>query len=313
LAEALRSHDLVSLILHHESDPDPERTGFVLGPGENGAGARLFTARDFQAAFPAGALPPLVLLAICCRSGMAEGWDKAWGRAGEPMHWMVDAAQGLGVRSYLGTITEIPSLPAPRLLGPFHEALVAGHSVGQSLRLARLALRKNRENPSDGGTLLGLGYALYGDPTVACFCAGGAHRLDDGPSLLCEAPLREGICCKALCPEDGGYHDRRCNEHWKPADLVCSAGHPVARVGALLKCRADDCHNTICPRCGGHGQGLCWEHCCHQGHKVIAKARKQCRDPRKLHPNEKRCVCPLDSGWLGSLCVQCLEGWNHGS
>jgi hypothetical protein len=306
-AEALRSHDLVSLILHHESDPHPERTGFVLGTDGNGGTAQLFTARDFQAAFPAGALPPLVLLAICCRSGTAEGWEKTWGRAGEPMHWMVDAAQSLGVRSYLGTITEIPSVPAPRLLPPFYEALLAGHSAGQSLRQARLALRKDPENPLDGGTLLGLGYALYGDPTLGCFCAGGAHRLDDGLSVLCEAPLSEGICSKAVCPEDGGYHDRRCNEHWTPPDLACSAGHPVARTGFLVKCLANDCHNTVCSRCSGHGQGLCWDHCCHQGHKVLARARKQCRDPKKLHPNEKRSVCPLDAGWLRGLCPECLE------
>lgn len=329
--EALRSHDLVSLILHHESDPHPERTGFVLGTSGDAGAAQIFTARDFQAAFPPGALPPLVLLAICCRSGTAEGWEKTWGTAGEPMHWMVDAAQSFGVSSYLGTITEIPSVPAPLLLPPFYEALLAGHSVGQSLRQARLALRKNAANPLDGGTLLGLGYVLYGNPSLACFCAGGAHRLDGGPSVLCEAPLTAGIpcqpapgsaafgrqerqtplmagiCCKAVCPEDGGYHDRRCNEHWTPPDMICSAGHRVARVGALVNCLADDCHNTVCPRCSGHGQGLCWDHCCHQGHKILARARKQCRDPKNIHPNEKRSVCPLDAGWLRGLCPECLE------
>ena len=305
--EALRSHDLVSLLLHHDADPNPERTGFVLGPGGDGAAA-VFTAGDLQAAFPAGALPPLVLLAICCRSGAAEGWERTWGRAGEPVHWMVDAAQGLGIRSYLGTVTEIPSAPAPRLLPPFYEALLEGHSVGQSLRLARLALRRNRDDPLDGGTLLGLGYALYGDPAVACFCAGGAHRLDDGPAVLCQAPLGEGFCCKAICPEDGGYHDRRCNEHWTPPDLACSAGHPAAHSGALRPCAAADCHNTVCPRCPGHSQGRCWEHCCHEGHAVLARARKRCPDPGKRHPQEKRSVCPLDAGWLRGLCSECLEG-----
>ncbi|MGO8678825.1 MAG: CHAT domain-containing protein [Limisphaerales bacterium] len=305
--EALRSHDLVSLVLHHDSDPQPERTGFVLGTSGDGRAAQIFTARDFQAAFPAGALPPLVLLAICCRSGTAEGWEKTWGTAGEPMHWMVDAAQSVGVRSYLGTVTEIPSVPAPLLLPPFYKALLAGHSAGQSLRQARLALRKNPGNPLDGGTLLGLGYVLYGSPTLGCFCAGGAHRLDDGPSVLCEAPLAEGICCKAVCPEDGGYQARRCSEHWTPADLVCSAGHPVERAGALLECLAGDCHNTVCPRCSGYGQRLCWDHCCHQGHRVLARARKQCRDPKKLHPDERRSICPLDAGWLRGLCSECLE------
>lgn len=304
--EALRSHDLVSLILHHQSDQDPQRTGLVLGTTSDAPAAQLFTARDLQAAFPPGTLPPLVLLAICCRSGSAEGWEKTWGTAGEQMHWLVDAAQSAGVRTYLGTITNIPPLPTPAVLAAFYEALLAGYSVGESLRQARLALRRNRDNPLDGGTLLGLGYALYGNPALACFCAGASHRLDDGPSVLCEAPLKEGTCGKAVCPEDGGYHDRRCHEHWTPP--ACSAGHPVARPDTLLKCSADHCQNTFCPRCSGHGHSRCWEHCCHEGHPIAAGARRRCPDPTgKTHPHEKRSVCPLDAGWLRGLCRECLD------
>jgi hypothetical protein len=182
---------------------------------------------------------------------------------------MVEAAQDAGVRTYVGTVTDIPARPAPLLLPAFYEALRAGCSVGESLRRARLALRQAAENPLDGGTLLGLGYILYGDPALACFCAEGRHRLNDAPSLMCEASVEGGFCCKAVCPDDGGYQERRCPEHQK---------------------RREE-----------------WRHYCYEGHEIVAGVMKLCPGEQNRHAGEKRSICPQDATWMKGLCRECWD------
>ncbi len=303
LKEALRHHRFVNLVCHHVyNQADPDKSGFVLGTTGQGASA-VFTAADLKDAFNAATLRPWILLAMACRSGATEGWEPGWLDTGRP-YGMVDAALQVGIAHYVGTIVNIPADLCVRFIPPFYQALVQGRTVGQSVLTARRWLRKNVGNPLDPGTALGLAFVLYGDPTRGYFCTEG-HLVATAPQVTCEAVEgNEAWCGRVVCSQDASYGQFRCRRHGR-SELRCSAGHRVQDGAQLVRC--ESCSNLVCPDCPGYAQGLCWEHCCHQGHRIQPEAcSKRCPDPAGKHPEEKRSVCPNDDGWMRGRCNECL-------
>lgn len=306
LENALQQYRMVNLVCHHVVDPQcPERSGFVLS-AMSGKPAEVFTAADLAGCLGPGTIPPWVMLAIACRSGTLEGWNSEWMHLNR-LYGMVDAAMRAGVHHYLGAIVKIPADRSPGLLLPFYRHLIEGNSVGQALRAARQTFRVNLRDPLDAGTALGLAFVLYGDPTVGYFCAEG-HVAYGVPQVICEAMEQDGTRCgRVVCQKDASFGSFRCARHAGPS-LKCSAGHPVANQEQLTRCQFEGCRNSVCSDCAGYGQGLCWEHCCYDGHPIPKGTQaKRCPDPTGIHPGENRSVCPQDNGWLQGLCRECMK------
>lgn len=72
---------------------------------------------------------------------------------------------GVGVRHYLGTISELPDQDAGTVAEHFYLGLLAGQSVGASVRRARVLLAQQPQLPAQSWAT----YVLYGDPGTAYF------------------------------------------------------------------------------------------------------------------------------------------------
>jgi hypothetical protein len=304
IVSAWSNHDFVNVICHHEyNGADPQKSGYVLQAAAGGGLPGVFAAKELLN-LGAGCLPPFLVFSIACESGITRGWEASW--PDDRLYGMVDVALRIGIRHYIGSIIEIPATRSPDVLKPFYDALSEGYSVGEALRQARLAFRRARQNPLDGGTILGLAFVLYGAPEDGYFCAGG-HRTDASTIVLCGQMDGSRPCGCVACANDAGFTKRLCDRHYRGEPITCSAGHTVAGAANLAVCSGNDgkCRNTICPKCSGWGQQLCWEHCCANKHPIVAGALKECRDPTGLHRGHNRSVCPRDPGWMDGLCDQC--------
>jgi hypothetical protein len=294
--EAFQTREIVSIYSHHRYDPNqPGNSGYALSDSTT------FTARQLLEGFTPGQVPPLLVFSLSCESAITRGWEQGWPK-GECVYGMVDAAKRVGIPHYIGALVEIPALKTSGVFNSFFNALAAGHTVGEALRLARISMRQNGLDPADGGTVLGLALTLYGEPAVALLSRSGC-RTAEVHSPICEGKAEGGFCCKAVAPQDPGYALRLCPDHYSPEG--CSAGHVPAPGTRLKTCK--ECDNKLCPQCPGWGKQMCWEHCCHAGHEILAGAKKECRDPKHIHPHERRSVCPLDGGWMRGLCGECLD------
>ena len=294
--EAFQTREIVSVYSHHFYDENhPETSGYRLG------GQTMFTARQLLDGFAAGQMSPLLVFSLSCESGITRGWENDWPKS-ERLYGMVDAAKRIGVLHYIGTLVEIPAPKSIGLFGPFYGALADGFTIGEALRLTRLSLRRNPRDPEDGGTVLGLALTLYGDPSVALLSRSG-HRTAEVYAPVCEGKTGGALCGKAVAPQDPGYALRLCPDHYSPEG--CSAGHILSSGTSLKKCCK--CDNKLCPQCAGWGRQLCWEHCCFEGHEIVAGVKKVCSDPQRRHPGEKRSICPFDEArWLRGLCRECF-------
>jgi len=302
IQSAMRVFEAVNICSHYKYDEEnPEKSGFVI----SGDPESVFTAEDLLRSFDAGALPPLLLFSTSCESGVTCGWEAEWPETTR-LYGMADAALRAGIRHYICTTVELPLQRCPLAMVDFYKALGEGRTVGESLRIARRALRGSEGNPLDAGTLLGLAYVLYGDPGDAYLCGNG-HRVDSAPIAFCGG-LDAGVFCgRVICPHDRGYAQQLCDVHCAAdTPITCSAGHPVADGVQLAPCRVAECGNMVCSHCRGAGQGLCWEHCCNNGHPIRHGLSKECADPQGRHRNEKRSICPRDDGWFRGLCDACL-------
>ncbi len=294
--EAMLTREIVCLYCHHHYDARaPERSGFHLSPEE------VLTARQMIDAFGPHTPAPVMIVSLSCESALTHGWEKDWPNS-KRLYGMVDAAKRLGVPLYLGAMIKIPALKTIGALRHLLAPLASGHTIGEVVRRARVSLREDRQNPTDGATAIGLALTLYGDPSIA-LVSGSGRRTAEVHAPACEARLGQDACGKAVAPEDPGFALRLCPEHHSPEG--CSAGHPLAPGTPLKPCRK--CDNKLCPECSGWGQQLCWEHCCFGKHEIVGKSYV-CPDPHQFHPNEKRSVCSEDPGWIRHLCRDCLSG-----
>lgn len=298
---AFHNRDVLSIYSHHHYDEDqPQASGYALSVGQT------FAAMQLLEGFPPGQLPPLLVMSLCCESGITRGWEKDW-PSNNRIYGMVDAAKRIAVPHYVGTLVKMPALKTVGVFAPFHRALADGCTVGEALRQARLWFREDARDPEDGGTILGLGLTLYGDPSVALLSRSGC-RVAEIHAPVCEAKIDNGLCGRAVAPQDPGYALRLCPDHYSPER--CSAGHTVPPGTPLEQC--GQCGNKVCPKCSGWGRSLCWEHYSYEGSEILAGVKETCPDPYGLHPGEKRSICPFDDAWQRAptrhpkLCRDCL-------
>ena len=95
---------------------------------------------------------PLVFLNACRTDGQAplyttvEGWASSFLRA--------------GAGAFIGSLWEVSDISASIYAQAFYQAALGGHTLGESARRAREAIRDNPGDPT------WLAYALYGDPAA---------------------------------------------------------------------------------------------------------------------------------------------------
>jgi hypothetical protein len=103
---------------------------------------------------------PLVFLNACRTDGQAplyttiEGWAASFLRA--------------GAGAFIGSLWEVVDTSASTYAQEFYRAALAGHTLGESARQARDAIRDNPGDPT------WLAYTLYGDPAATVNTAPGA-------------------------------------------------------------------------------------------------------------------------------------------
>jgi hypothetical protein len=99
---------------------------------------------------------PLVFLNACRTDGQAplyttiEGWAASFLRA--------------GAGAFIGSLWEVVDTSASTYAQEFYRAALAGHTLGESARQARDAIRDNPGDPT------WLAYTLYGDPAATASC-----------------------------------------------------------------------------------------------------------------------------------------------
>lgn len=148
---SLGSYDIVHFAghaSHDETNPDESILYFADG------GIRAFELEGFLANKP----PRIVFLNAC------ESAEEGVAPAGH-----LPLLRGLGrtflyagTTAFLGYMVPVPDATAQRYAATFYEALSIGHTVGESVRLARLATR-DPGNPEDYTWASGI---LYGDPSA---------------------------------------------------------------------------------------------------------------------------------------------------
>ncbi len=103
---------------------------------------------------------PLVFLNACRTDGhaplytMIEGWAASFLRA--------------GAGAFIGSPWEVVDTSASPYAQEFYRAALAGHTLGESARQARDAIRDNPADPT------WLAYTLYADPAATVSTAPGA-------------------------------------------------------------------------------------------------------------------------------------------
>ena len=150
--------DIVHYCGHAQFDPEnPSEAGWVFK-------ADVLTAADLDGMVRA----PILVVANAClsaRSGQAPN-DKGVSRKGDPklVAALADEFFRCGVADYVGTAWEVSSNPATLFAEKFYRELLGGESIGESVRRAREALYRRKENSCTWGA-----YQHYGDPTRSLF------------------------------------------------------------------------------------------------------------------------------------------------
>lgn len=134
--------------------------GHALGPAPGQAAGWLLedsplTPEDFLPMLGSPLMPDLIF-ANACQSATAHP-------SGLPS--MAATFLQVGGRHYLGTVSELPDQTSGTVAQHFYTALLAGETVGESLRSAREALAATPNLPS----MAWAGYVLYGAPDEVYF------------------------------------------------------------------------------------------------------------------------------------------------
>jgi tetratricopeptide (TPR) repeat protein len=174
----LRDYDIVHFAGHCEYDAnEPKNSGWVLSD-------KRFTVQDILTLGQTLALPTLVFSNACYSAKVDDA--AALGFCQEGTYNLASAFLFSGVRLYIGTIRRIEDPVSLTFAKNFYAQLVAGKSVGASLRLARLKLIKEY----GGHCIHWLSYLLYGDPGFALFKGKPEHAKIIKPKLKL-APYRK--------------------------------------------------------------------------------------------------------------------------
>ncbi|MDD5255354.1 MAG: CHAT domain-containing protein [Candidatus Omnitrophica bacterium] len=153
----LRDYDIVHFAGHCEyNDSSPKQSGWVLNDG-------VFSIQDILALSETSPLPGLVFSNACFSARhSASAVDETSQRK---TYNLASSFLFAGVRHYIGSIWRIEDAPAEVFAGEFYARLVAGESIGGSVRGARLRVIKECGH----ACIAWAGYALYGDPACRFF------------------------------------------------------------------------------------------------------------------------------------------------
>ncbi len=157
--KALQDYDIVHFAGHCEYDAaSPKNSGWVLKDGR-------FTAGDIHKLGETLSLPDLIFSNSCYSAGSrANLMDLDYQRK---TYSLASAFLFSGVRHYIGTIRKVEDSISLSFAREFYSQLIAGKSVGESLRLGRLKLIKEYGVTAIPWT----SYLLYGDPNFVLFKA----------------------------------------------------------------------------------------------------------------------------------------------
>ena len=315
--DAIRNNQFVNFVCHHVyNKEDPAASGYLLESDENGKPGTVFTAKDMIDCLEAGDQRPRLILSVSCESGITRGWEADWPQ-NDRLHGMVDAVQRVGVPHYVSTLIAMPANGSIPIVLPFYRSITSGQTVGESLRRARLAFRAKESDPLDPGTIMGLAFVLYGNPSTAYFCAEG-HCADGVPTVGCAHVLSSGLICgRTVCSKEAGFGHRQCDKHCIEQKITCSAGHEVDNTDKLDVCRVDNCKSTFCKDCVTSAKSLCWFHCSHEGNEInLEIERKICRNskiidskdrnPEDIHENRTIFINDRNGSWWRELCGDCV-------
>lgn len=158
-------YDIVHFAGHCEYDfKDPKNTGWVLEDGR-------FSASDILNLGPSVTLPSLIFSNACHSAKNPPGPVNEDYR--EKNYGLASAFLFSGVRHYLGTIRKIEDPASFSFAKEFYSQLLAGKTVGECVRLARLSLiREHGINAVHWAS-----YLLYGDPNFVLFRPGAREKV----------------------------------------------------------------------------------------------------------------------------------------
>ncbi|MCP4683362.1 MAG: CHAT domain-containing protein [Desulfobacterales bacterium] len=156
IKEKIRNYDFVHFAGHaYYNEQNQGESGWQLLNGN-------LTAGDIQK-MVGGAVMPALVFSNACQSARTEVWEDKQNVEGESFG-LANAFMLAGVRHYVGTIWEITDEPSSRFSLEFYKHLLSGRTVGEAVRLARLAVEQYAPANACWAS-----YVLYGDPTSTYF------------------------------------------------------------------------------------------------------------------------------------------------
>jgi len=157
LKKNLRDYDVVHFAGHCEYDPnDPNQAGWVLSDGK-------FTTEDILTLGADASLPSLIFSNACYSANtdsqlIENDYQKK-------SYSLASAFLFSGVRHYIGSIRRVEDVSSLAFAKELYAHLIAGKSVGESMRLSRLKLIKEK----GVSAIPWASYLLYGDPNFIPF------------------------------------------------------------------------------------------------------------------------------------------------
>jgi len=150
----LREYDIVHYAGHADYDMDnPSESGWKLLDGN-------FTAKDI-ANLGASVPFPLLVFSNACQSGKAQAWliEKEYENR---IYGLANAFLLAGVRHYIGTFWHVQDESCLLFAKHFYKLIAEGMSIGEAIKLSRIALIEKYGKHSIAWT----SYVLYGDPSL---------------------------------------------------------------------------------------------------------------------------------------------------
>jgi class 3 adenylate cyclase/CHAT domain-containing protein/predicted negative regulator of RcsB-dependent stress response len=152
IKERMRNFDLLHFAGHHDYDwRHPQQSGWRLTDGR-------FEAQDILKMGGTGSMPALIF-SNACQSARTEEWGISANVQNE-IFGLANAFILAGVKHYIGTFWEVLDEPSRRFALNFYKNILKGYTIGDAIRLARLAVIDEYGEE----TIVWASYLLYGDP-----------------------------------------------------------------------------------------------------------------------------------------------------
>ena len=181
IREKIRNFDLIHFAGHADYNPqNPGESGWLLTGGT-------LKARDIIKMSGTATMPALIF-SNACQSARTEEWALKEYFQNE-IFGLANAFILAGVKHYVGTFWEILDEPSSHFALEFYKNLLSGTTVGEAIRLARLALI----NKYGEETIVWGSYLLYGDPTFNYIEQVKGTISKEEPELPSVAPSEMGV------------------------------------------------------------------------------------------------------------------------